>query len=101
MNRWRPEDEVVALRKQLQDAERRLEVENGNLRKRLVAAHRELARRHRRDLELAQQMPAIAARMQSLAADAALDLRSPAEPPRENWAKDPEIDWTGIDGGHP
>ena len=86
--------------------ERTLWQGNHELRRKLAAAHRELERRRRRDEELALHMPALVARLQSIAADAVLDLRAPAEPPsedfaRDGWAKDPAIDWTGIDGGHP
>lgn len=70
------------------------------LKRKLQAAHRELERRRRRDEELAAHMPVIAARIQSLAADAALDL-SGAKDPGEQWDQDRTIDWTGIDGGHP
>lgn len=72
------------------------------LRDKLHAAHRELARRCRRDEELARHVPAIAARLQSLAADATLDLRGdPAAGPAWAWDRDPAIVWAGIDGGHP
>jgi hypothetical protein len=63
------------------------------LRAKLHAAHRELMRRHRRDQELARQLPAIVGQLQVLAADAALDVRT--DPPVE----DPDVDWTGIEGG--
>lgn len=49
-----------------------------SLRAKLHAAHAELVRRDRRDRELAAHLPAIAARLQSIAADVALDLAAPA-----------------------
>lgn len=61
------------------------------LRRKLKAQHIELARRARRDEELAHYLPAIAARLQAMAAGAALG------PSPKSWEDDPEIDWTGIE----
>lgn len=44
------------------------------LRSKLNKAHAELVRRHDRDIEIAKHLPAIAARLQSLAEDAKADL---------------------------
>ena len=78
----------------------RMLVNLAELKRKLDAAHRELARRHRRDEEIALHLPAVVARLQSLTADAVLDLRAPVQdPPR--WDRDSAIDWTGIEGGHP
>lgn len=44
------------------------------LRNKLHKAHAELVRRHDRDAEIAKHLPAIAARLQSLAEDAKADL---------------------------
>ncbi len=71
------------------------------LRRKLNAAYRELARRERRDRELAAHLPQIAARLQSIAADAAFDLSGVEATPAGRWDQDPAIDWTGVDGGHP
>src|SRR6185436_8823386 len=71
------------------------------LRRKLTAAYREIARRDRRDRELAAHLPQIAARLQSIAADAAFDLSGAEATPGGRWDKDPAIDWTGVDGGHP
>ncbi len=71
------------------------------LRRKLAAAYRELARRERRDRELATHLPQIAARLQSIAADAAFDLSGSEATPVGRWDQDPAIDWTGVDGGHP
>ena len=87
-------ESVVA---QTRDAQRLL-LQRNEIRMKLHAAHAELSRRYQRDLELARHMPVIVARLQSLAADA---TPGPPDPDRPNWQQDPEIDWTGIEGGHP
>lgn len=63
------------------------------LRRKLSAAYAELERRRRRDIEIAKYLPAIAARLTVIAADAAVE-----HAPKESWERDPEIDWTGIEG---
>lgn len=66
-----------------------------SLRIKLRKAHAELERRRRRDVEMAHHLPAIAARLQSMAADAK-QATAPDPAPNANWENDPEIDWTGI-----
>jgi hypothetical protein len=63
------------------------------LQRKLQAAHHELERRRRRDVEIAAHVPAIAARLQVIAEDIKRDV---AESTPE-WWRDPEIDWTGIE----
>lgn len=81
------DDEEVSLRARVHEMEREVEAAHDRmteaeamargLRVKLKAQHAELMRRHRRDLELAQHLPAIAARLAVLAADA---KDPPAEP---------------------
>lgn len=66
------------------------------LRIKLRKAHAELERRRRRDVEMAHHLPAIAARLQVIAADAK-QATEPDPAPNANWENDPEIDWTGIE----
>jgi hypothetical protein len=65
--------------------------ERDELRRKLHAQHIELMRRARRDAEIAHHLPAIAARLQAMATDAALGSAP------KSWEDDPEIDWTGIE----
>lgn len=63
------------------------------LKRKLRAAHAELERRRRRDVEIAAHVPAIAARLQTIAAD----IKRDAAESDAAWWRDPEIDWTGIE----
>lgn len=64
--------------------------ERAELQRKLGCQHIELARRARRDAELAYHLPVIAARLQVLAAESGMG------PAPKSWEDDPEIDWTGI-----
>lgn len=63
------------------------------LKQKLVAAHTELERRRRRDVEIAAYIPAIAARLQVIAEDVKCDQAVNDEA----WWTDPDIDWTGVE----
>lgn len=66
---------------------------NDELRRKLAAAHAEIERRRRRDVEIAAHVPLIAARLQVIAEDVKRD----AAESNAEWWRDPEIDWTGIE----
>lgn len=61
--------------------------------RKLRAAHAELERRRRRDVEIAAYVPTIAARLQVIAED----IKCDAAVNDDTWWRDPEIDWTGIE----
>lgn len=63
------------------------------LKQKLHAAHAELERRRRRDVEIAAHVPLIAARLNVIAAD----IKRDAVESDAAWWRDPEIDWTGIE----